>query len=589
MSDTSEFEESPVKKRKGSGSIVEKMKQARRKGEEFVTTNGRLVVQKKTGPDCECRKMCTVAFSNVQKENIIKSVYSGRPKNEQDTYLIGLIERLDVARHRPKSPHSKEFSSSFKYFAIKDSERVEVCRNAFISLHAVSNKVVYRLTQILAKGEQPIDMRGKHYNHNKMSNDVLVKVKEHIDSYPKKTSHYSSTVVTYLDAGLTCTKMHEMLVEKHPELKDIIKYEYFLTYYKENYGYRFGRPQVDVCSMCEDLNTKIKSSTLNENAKRVSVAELMVHKRRASKFYKKIQEVSELCSTRDDVHGICFDFMQNLPLPCMPVQEMFYLRKLWHYVFCVHSLGDNKSTMFTYHEGVANKGANEVCTLLYHYINNSVDPQVKTLYVFSDACPGQNRNHTLVRLFLSLTITRRFNEVHVFFPIRGHSFLPCDRNFGVIKRVIKRHDRIYTPDQYNTMISTAKTKQPAFVVQSVSTEQILNFKDWWPTFSKKNCVSVQTKQPFKISTYRQLTFTAAKRGYVTAHTFIDGAQCEVFKLYKGGDADPPVEKAYNGRVPIKKKKLEDVAKVIHYVPENYRVFYTDILQWPSGNENEDSD
>lgn len=31
-----------------------------------------------------------------------------------------------------------------------------------------------------------------------------------------------------------------------------------------------------------------------------------------------------------------------------------------------------------------------------------------------------------------LTLTRRCNEVNVYFPVRGHSFLPCDSDFGVI-------------------------------------------------------------------------------------------------------------------------------------------------------------
>lgn len=399
MSEASEIEESPVKKRRGVGNAVSKMKAARLSGEEFVTTYGRLVEQKTTGPDCDCRKKCTDNLTEEQKLKIIITVYSGRPKNERDTYLMGLIERCDVQRHRSKGPDSKQLTSSFKYNAMVDGNRVQVCRKAFLSLHAVTSKVVFRLTSILAKGEQPMDMRGRHGSHAKIPHDVLMKLNEHIESYPTKTSRYSSVEVTYLEAGLTCKIMHDMFIEKHPDLSETIKYEYFLNYYKENYGYRFGRPQVDVCCTCEDLNTKINCPTLNDNAKRTAAVELMVHKRRACKFYKRMQEITELCKNRDDVHAVCFDFMQNLPLPCMPVQEMFYLRKLWHYVFCIHSLGNNKSTMYTYHEGIAKKGANDVCSMLNDYIKNSVDDQVKTLYVFCDACPGQNRNNTMVRFF----------------------------------------------------------------------------------------------------------------------------------------------------------------------------------------------
>lgn len=93
----------------------------------------------------------------------------------------------------------------------------------------------------------------------------------------------------------------------------MVTYKYFLQYYQENYGYRFGHPQVDVCSACEDLYSKIKSSSLNENSKRAAVAELLVHKRRACKCYQKLKSVTEMCSDRDDVAGIVFDLVGYLP------------------------------------------------------------------------------------------------------------------------------------------------------------------------------------------------------------------------------------------------------------------------------------
>lgn len=81
--------------------------------------------------------------------------------------------------------------------------------------------------------------------------------------------------------------MHELFIDNNPNLVGVVKYEYYLKYFNDNYGHRFGRLQVDVCSICEELNTKIKSSTLNKVAKRVVIVELLVHKRRAKKFYNK--------------------------------------------------------------------------------------------------------------------------------------------------------------------------------------------------------------------------------------------------------------------------------------------------------------
>lgn len=101
---------------------------------------------------------------------------------------------------------------------------------------------------------------------------------------------------------------------------------------------------------------------------------------------------------------------------------MFYLRKLWLCV-CVHDLM-NSDNFYTYHEGEAKRGPNEVCSLLWKTIQN-MDSSVKELHVFSDACEGQNKNYTLIRFF---------EKIYQYFPVHGHSFLQCDRNFGTAKR-----------------------------------------------------------------------------------------------------------------------------------------------------------
>lgn len=59
-----------------------------------------------------------------------------------------------------------------------------------------------------------------------------------------------------------------MFVKDNPDLENVVKYNFYYTYFRENFGYRFGRPQVDVCSQCENLNRKLKDRNLNDNAKR---------------------------------------------------------------------------------------------------------------------------------------------------------------------------------------------------------------------------------------------------------------------------------------------------------------------------------
>lgn len=65
--------------------------------------------------------------------------------------------------------------------------------------------------------------------------------------------------------------MYDLFKVKHPGT--VVTYSYFLKHFHENFDLRFGRPQNDMCNVCEKLNVKMKSSRLADNVKRCAVAE----------------------------------------------------------------------------------------------------------------------------------------------------------------------------------------------------------------------------------------------------------------------------------------------------------------------------
>lgn len=154
---------------------------------------------------------------------------------------------------------------------------------------------------------------------------------------------------------MTVQSIYVYFVQEHLELSSEIKYVFYLNYFKDNYNFRFGQPRVDVCGQCEELGMKLKSKTLNDRAKQVAAAEHIVHKRRGKKLCNKMREITELCKESKDKAAIVFEYMQNIPLPKILVQEIFYYRNLCHYVFCVHDISQDESVFYTYHKGLAKK------------------------------------------------------------------------------------------------------------------------------------------------------------------------------------------------------------------------------------------
>ncbi|KAG8284249.1 hypothetical protein J6590_107154 [Homalodisca vitripennis] len=171
---------------------------------------------------------------------------------------------------------------------------------------------------------------------------------------------------------------------------------------------------------------------------------------------------------------------------------------------------------------------------------------------------------------------------------RGHSFLPCDREFGLIKRMLNKHDRIFS--MYEIIEVIIKSAKPGkFLVKEVRASEISNFKSWWIKYYKNTPVSEETKKKpskekvkFGISKLFHFVFESTLKGYIKAYTTINGLHCHTFfmSLTNTGITGPS-ELAYpEGKVPIKKSKLQDLRKVIQYVPHENRQFYNDILEWP---------
>lgn len=595
------LEEARTKKRRDNSADYSRniIKQARIHGQAYVTPKNKIVPAKTIGPPCQCAKKCCETITEDNKIEIFNKLYDLSTKNEQDIYLQGLIICKDIKRRRVQKENPLR-QKTFLYTVQIGNEKKEVCNSAFLSLFGITKERVKRLRNLLVLGKLPEDKRGKSQAVNAMPTDQISEVISHISSFKAKESHYSSGIIKYLPADLSVKKMFRLYKEKHNETR--IKYEYYNKIFRENFALRFGRPAVDTCCLCEHLDLRINSKSLNDVAKKVALAEKQVHKKRSKKFYTKLQEARQRSQEDETFLGICYDYMQNISLPIIPVQEIFYLRQLSVSIFCIHNLKTGKNVLFMYHEGQAKKGPNEVCSFVMTYIKKYVDPKVIELMLFSDNCAGQNKNNTAIRMNMALVDSGRFRKIQQIFPMRGHSFLPCDRAFGIIKRSLRRKERLYDIQELLELIVSSSRQTDFFTVHLVSGKDVTEFKKWWVQHFKKTAISLETKDrriprtekvSFSISKFHHLTFKKIG-GDVPVRTreFIDGAITHTFLLkIRPLICTPlPQESAYGTRqLCINEKKMEDLKKCVQFIPEQKKKFWDKILQWPTAENIADED
>lgn len=161
------------------------------------------------------------------------------------------------------------------------------------------------------------------------------------------------------------------------------------------------------------------------------------------------------------IECLTFDLEKTLPLPRIPTNVAFYKRQLWLYNSGIHSASNDIGHCYIWVEGEAGSGAQEVGSCLIKYIQTKLRPTVEHLILWSDCCGGQNRNIKIVLMLKALlnshdtlkVITMRFLE-------SGHTFLPNDTDFSKIETALKHYQRIYTAEEYISIIKKCKKRKP---------------------------------------------------------------------------------------------------------------------------------
>lgn len=299
-----------------------------------------------------------------------------------------------------------------------------------------------------------------------------------------------------------------------------------------------------------------------------------LHVRKADTFYDALRENTVLATSDPSVEVLCFDYQQNMPLPHVPAGDVFYKRQLWVFNFAIYAASTGKTTCYMYDEMKGKKGQNEVVSFLDHYITNKMSPTVDKLMLFSDNCSAQNKNHTIVEYLFTLVKKGRFQTIKHYFPIPGHSFLPCDRSFGLIEKQKRKKERIYVPSEWERMVSNTCRK---FSVISVSQDMILNFSLSFDSVFKKS-VTNASKEKFSISKYRLFEYDSSHSRFVRCSLNTNAIVHSDFAIEKScisGTSNVVPERLYANVLPIKKAKMKDVKDLVEkYVPQVDQWYYS---------------
>lgn len=495
--------------------------------------------------------------------------------NEQATYLMGLLEVLDVQRRRHgtynEAAESRRQTTVCYTLPDGTGEFKRVCKATFLSTFAISPKKVQLLVKLKLSGSTVFKEKRGGPRTFKYTERDRMNVKNHINSFPRDVSHYTrnKSEREYLSQDLNMNRMFSAFKEKYRDSQ--VKYKFYRKVFLKDFPkLSFKKPRSDTCKRCDFLNIQSKTHDAVESNK--AKQQLELHHRKAESALTELKNDS-ISSTLPGSQNctVVMDLEKVFPLPKLTHSNMYYLRQLSCYNFNIHSTNTNDAIMCMWHEGQSGRGGNQVASCIIQAINSGLLPNHKKhLVVWSDNCAGQLKNRMLIFLYLYMVVKGIFESVQHKFLLSGHSFSVADRDFAIIEKKC-RSARMQVMEDLQKVIEEARPSKPF---------KVLKMADHFFDFDKAASSCIDTKK-LGISQISVIKVDQIEPGFVSYKKNFNNL-CPWEKLYvvKKGKTLTDIENVeleqLPANVPLPENKKKDLRTMIPYLDENNRNFYREL-------------
>lgn len=182
----------------------------------------------------------------------------------------------------------------------------------------------------------------------------------------------------------------------------------------------------------------------------------------------------------------------------------------------------------------------------------------------------------VVHFLFTLVRLRKFQHIRHYFPVRGHSFLPNDRDFAVTELKKRKTERVNTPEQWHRIIESARKRKP-FVVVPVEQDMIMDGAAHFCPFFKKTIKA--GKKLLNLQRAMILDYSVQHSTEIWVKYGNEDEEWSKFTTEKRHAAvkSLPTKLKYVRPLPVKQSKARDVRKLaVKYAPPEYRHFFESV-------------
>ena len=464
-------------------------KRLRNSGKGYNSRDGKVRREKLLKPGCgaKCRLRCHDRIPVEQREEIFQSYWKIGNLHAQRQFLVTHVTRNPTCRASKSSHHRKR---SLKYAFHVDGLVLPVCKTFFLHTLSISQQMIETALDKITAGGHLLPDKRKQPKSRRIPENTRQSVRDHINKFQPVPSHYCrhSSTKTYLPETLSLSEMYRMYQSECQQNQTMpVKKEFYFSVFHKDFNIGFHKPKKDLCDFCE---TFARSSDAEKEAMQIRMDEHLKNKT-VSRQLKEEMKLRAL--TDSSLNAACFDLQQVLVTPRSMSSQLYYRRKLATYNLTVYELATKQGHCFMWHEGVAKRGANNIASCLWKYINDKVACQCKEFVFFSDNCAGQNKNQVIAALYLHAIRSLPIDRITHIYMQAGHTQNEGDSMHAVIERSA-RFSNIFSPMQWYTLASTAKKTGNRYKVTEMD-GQMMNFKSLAPEYCRLLKQEVTRKNP----------------------------------------------------------------------------------------------
>ncbi|KAJ8914399.1 hypothetical protein NQ315_017493 [Exocentrus adspersus] len=452
-----------------------KIKRLRNSGKMYKNWKNNLVSARKMRGPCTCILKCSTKFTEENRKIVFDQYWGLGNIDRQRDFISKHVKFLPKSRCRLRADKNEEIAvnsrRNYTYIYnlphLNGAEEVRVVKT--VAQKCMENNVTI-----------PADKRGKVKKNSQLPEEVKESVRQHISSFVPVESHYcrKDSNRLLLPPTLNVAKMYDLYKEfcESNNISHIASSAVYRQIFNCEFNISFLVPKKDQCDI---------GNTSVQNIIRVPgvTADQKNELQDEYNFHIKTKDLAREYKNKDKEKGkndkeFCvavFDLEQILPVPKSEVGLAYYKLKLSTYNFTIFNLASKDCSCYMWHEGIAKRGASEIGSCLILFIDEQVKKGIKEFSFYSDNCSGQNRNKYLYSLYNYLTNKHTIKIRHSYLE-KGHTQNEGDSVHSLIERASKNIP-IYLPDQWYTLVRTAKRSNPQYKVQEMAKEFIFDLKD----------------------------------------------------------------------------------------------------------------